>query len=76
MRTRELVFALALVLGCGQGAAPVAPAATTSAPPAAVAAGAKAPDGQLTRPTGEKIALADVVHAHAQTVVVFYRGFW
>jgi len=46
------------------------------APSTAVAVGAKVPGGQLTRSSGDKIALADVVQAHARTIVVFYRGFW
>jgi len=71
MRTRELIVALALVFGCGHSAAPVAPAHDQAA-----AVGAQAPDGQLTQTTGTKIALAGVLHAHVQTVVVFYRGFW
>jgi len=73
MRTHRWIVALALVFGCGHGAAPGAPAPAASAE---IAVGAKVPDGQLTRSSGEKIALADVVHAHARTVVVFYRGFW
>jgi hypothetical protein len=80
MQTRDVVVALALALalgfGCSHGAAPGAPPATTSTPSAELAVGAKVPDGQLTRATGDKIALADVVNAHARTVVVFYRGFW
>jgi len=76
MRTRELVVALALVFGCARKDSPVATAQQPSPVAPVVDVGAKAPDGQLTRPSGEKIALADVVHAHGQTVVVFYRGFW
>lgn len=73
MRTRELLVALGLLFGCGhQAARPV----VAPAPSASVAVGAKAPDAQLTRANGTKLALADVLHAHAQTVVVFYRGFW
>lgn len=78
MQTRDVVaaLALALVFGCGHGAAPSAPPAATTPASTTVAVGAKVPDGQLTRATGDKIAIADVVHTHARTVVVFYRGFW
>lgn len=75
MRTRELIVALGFLLGCSHKAA--APAESVHAASAATAAvGAKAPDGQLTQASGAKLAMADVLHAHAQTVVVFYRGFW
>jgi uncharacterized protein YcfL len=75
MRTRELVAALALMSGCSHKApkAEVTPQASAAG---AAAVGAKAPGGQLTQVSGTKIALADVLHQHAQTVVVFYRGFY
>jgi hypothetical protein len=73
MRTRELVVALALMSGCSRKAAP---AEVAPPPPATAAVSAKAPDGQLTQGSGTKIALADVLHQHAQTIVVFYRGFY
>jgi hypothetical protein len=71
MKTRDLVVALALMSGCTHKAAPA-----EVAPAPATAVSAKAPDGQLTQVSGTKIALADVLHQHAQTVVVFYRGFY
>jgi len=74
MRTRELIVALALGLGCSHGA-PTA-VASDPAPSPATATGAKAPAGQLTGVSGTKVALADMWNQHAQTVVVFYRGFW
>ncbi len=81
MRTRELVIALALALmsGCSHKASQAeAPpqASVAGATAGATAVGAKAPGGQLTQVSGTKIALADVLHQHAQTVVVFYRGFY
>lgn len=67
-------LALAIAAGCSGKPSPVA----TGQPPSSsgVAVGARAPDGQLTRATGTKVALAEVLHAHARTVLVFYRGFW
>jgi hypothetical protein len=78
MTTRGLVLSLGLVLtpalGCSHRSTPaeVAPQAQASA----VAVGAAAPEAQLVGTTGDKVALADRLHGHAQTVVVFYRGFW
>ena len=73
MRTRDLLVALALLLGCSHKAAPVEVA---HEPSAAAAPGARAPSAQVTQTSGQKIALADLLHQHAQTIVVFYRGFW
>lgn len=79
MTTRGLVLSLAFALGCSPTSAP----RSTSAEPgqaqieaSAVAVGAAAPAAQLVGTTGGKVALADLLHQHAQTVVVFYRGFW
>jgi hypothetical protein len=74
MRPRELIVAFALLFGCSRQAAP--PVEGAPAPSISVTVNAKAPDALLTRSTGTKIALADVLHTHAQTVVVFYRGLW
>lgn len=73
MWTRDLVVALALGFGCSHSTAPVE---TAHEPSTTVTIGAKAPDGQLIRSSNTKVALADVLHEHAQTIVVFYRGFW
>ena len=73
MRTRGLIVALALMFGCSHKAAPVEVA---HEPSPAAAPGGKAPDAQVTQISGEKVALADLLHQHAQNVVVFYRGFW
>lgn len=78
MTTRGLVLSLGLVLapGCSHRSSPAEVAAQGPAQASAVAVGAAAPGAQLVGTTGEKIALADLLHGHAQTVVVFYRGFW
>jgi uncharacterized protein YcfL len=68
---RELLVALALLVGCGHRAPPAASEHTVAA-----AIGARAPDAQLLQASGDKIAMAEVLQRHAQTVVVFYRGFW
>jgi uncharacterized protein YcfL len=79
MMTRGLLLSLALIvapgLGCSHESAP-RPAPTEGAQASVVAVGATAPEAQLVGTTGEKVALADLLHQRAQTVVVFYRGFW
>jgi hypothetical protein len=86
MTTRGLVLSLGLflapvlapVLGCSHRSSPaeVASQSQAQAQASAVAVGAAAPGAQLVGTAGEKVALADLLHGHAQTVVVFYRGFW
>lgn len=77
MPTRTLVVALIMALGCAHDASSVGPAAPAAGPNAPAAqVGAQAPDAQLVRASGTQVALADVLHQRAQTVVVFYRGFW
>jgi uncharacterized protein YcfL len=80
MTTRGLVLSLGLVLaaavGCNHRSSPAEVASQSPAQASAVAVGAAAPGAQLIGTTGEKVALADLLHRHAQTVVVFYRGFW
>jgi hypothetical protein len=85
MQTRPLVFALAVMAGCSRKAppaelapqpSPASQAQGASHGPSTVAVNAIAPGGTLTDPSGAKIALADLLHRHAQTVVVFYRGFY
>lgn len=82
MSIRPLALALTALLGCGHptssGGAPGGSAGSPGGAPAASSAeaGARTPDAQLTRTSGEQVALADVLHQHAQTVLVFYRGFW
>jgi hypothetical protein len=69
-----VVVTLTSGLGCSHGSSPAEVAAQANA--SAIAVGARAPEAQLVGTTGAKVALADLVHQHAQTVVVFYRGFW
>ena len=86
MTSRGLVLSLGVVLrlvvvpasGCSHRPSPADVEAQASAQVAAnaIAVGARAPEAQLVGTTGAKVALADLVHQHAQTVVVFYRGFW
>lgn len=70
-----LAPALAPALGCNHRSSP-AEVAQAQAETRAIAVGARAPEAQLVGTTGAKVALADQIHQHAQTVVVFYRGFW
>jgi hypothetical protein len=69
-------------LGCNRSA-PSAPPSDRAPKPGEVEraarpgeVGAHVPDVRLSQTTGEKIALAELLPRHAQTVVVFYRGFW
>ena len=73
MQLRALGIALALGLGCAHSAPPSQIADQQAK---AVQVGSKAPDSSLVQASGAKIALADVLREHAQTVVVFYRGFY
>ncbi|MGH9886192.1 MAG: hypothetical protein ACREBE_11720, partial [bacterium] len=38
--------------------------------------GAPASDVELSDASGAKVMLASVVGRHAETILVFYRGFW
>lgn len=71
MRMLGLLASLVLALGCG-GAPKPAPVS----PQAGGAPGTAAPDAQLTDASGARVALASVLRRRAETVVVFYRGFW
>lgn len=73
MRIRGLLASLAVALGCS-GAPKPAPGGP--AQPTGTTVGAVAPDAQLTDTAGTHVALASVLHRRAETVVVFYRGFW
>lgn len=78
MTTRALVISLGLVLvpGCSRTVAPGSSPAEAQAGAGALAVGAAAPEAQLVDATDRKVALGDRLHRRAQTVVVFYRGFW
>lgn len=69
---RGLLVSLIFALGCGPSAA----IEIAQAQSHAVAVGAPAPAVQLVGTTGNQVALADLLHQHDQSVVVFYRGFW
>jgi hypothetical protein len=71
---RFSAIAVALGLGLGIGACHHDPPPD---PAKAEAVGARMPAaGTLTSTDNKQVALADVVGAHAQTVVVFYRGYF
>lgn len=80
MTIRGVLLSLGLVLapalGCSRTSGSSPAGAPAQAQTGAVAVGAPAPEAQLVGTTGAKVALADLLHQHAQTVVVFYRGFW
>lgn len=78
MTTRGLVISLGLALGCSapSSSRPAPGSSAAEAQASAIAVGATAPEAQLVGTTGQKVALAEQLHHHAQTVVVFYRGFW
>lgn len=65
MQVRFLAALVVVAAACG--------ARTT---PTGTEVGAVPPAITLTSTTNTKVALADVTKAHAQTVVVFYRGFF
>lgn len=68
-----LVASLAFALGCSSSSKSPPPG---QPPQSGTQVGARVPDAQLTDPAGGKVALAGVLHRHARSVVVFYRGFW
>jgi hypothetical protein len=70
---RLALLLLALVVACGHRFDPQQ-AATLEA--SVVAVGAAAPDAPVTRPSGGGTTLAAAIGGHAQTIVVFYRGFF
>jgi uncharacterized protein YcfL len=74
----SLAPALVPMLGCSRTPAPGSSPteAQAQAQASAVAVGARAPEAQLVGTAGQKVALAELLPQHAQTVIVFYRGFW
>ncbi len=64
---------LVLVLGCAHKFDPVEASDIRAS---ALAVGTPAPDAQLVRSSGSKVALSELMRGHARTVVVFYRGFY
>jgi hypothetical protein len=65
---KRLAVVLALAAGCHHETPPD--------PAKAEAVGMKAPAGQLTGVDNKQVAMTDVLGAHDETVVVFYRGFY
>jgi hypothetical protein len=66
----RLALALVLSVACSHAKAPAADVVP------GVAVGATAPAVSLTTTSGKTVAFDDVLHGNAQTVVVFYRGFY
>lgn len=73
-RTLALLVAAGLAAGCNKPSSEPAPA--PAAAPATPPGLAKAPAGTFTRADNTKVALADELAKHAETVVVFYKGFY
>ena len=72
---RALAFAIAVGLAACHGGASHN-VEITHVQAHAVAIGAPAPDARVKNASGQTLALADTLHGHQQTVVVFYRGFY
>jgi len=72
--TRAVVLSLALAftIGCHR----FDPKQAAQLEASAVPVGAAAPDAAVTRPSGERITLAQAMAGQTQTIVVFYRGFF
>jgi hypothetical protein len=64
---------LVVLLGCTHAHKPVE---TAHLEAHATRIGARAPDVPMTTTSGTAIAMHDVLRAHDQTIVVFYRGFY
>jgi len=64
------LLALAVVAACGSHTHETAPAG------GAIDVGAKAPEAQVTSPSGTTVALAEGWKGHQHGVIVFYRGFY
>jgi hypothetical protein len=75
-RPLTLAFALASLLGAAACHPPADAVQTASVARAAAPVGGPAPGGTMPAADGAPVALADVWPAHADTVLVFYRGFW
>jgi hypothetical protein len=65
MQARLVAVFVASLAACGSRPAPTG-----------TEVGAIPPAITLTSTSNAKVALADVTHAHAQTVVVFYKGYF
>lgn len=74
LASHAVAFALALAVAAGCSGAPRSSPGQPHT--SGVTVGAAAPDAQLTDAAGTRVALAGVLQRRAETVVVFYRGFW
>jgi len=75
-RPLTLVLALASLLGAASCHPPASGARSAAVARSAAPVGGHAPGGTMTTADGTQVALADVWPAHADTILVFYRGFW
>jgi hypothetical protein len=67
------VLLFVVLLGCTHAHKPVE---TAHLEAHAARIGARAPDVQMTTTSGTAVAMRDVLRAHDQTIIVFYRGFY
>jgi cytochrome oxidase Cu insertion factor (SCO1/SenC/PrrC family) len=70
MRVFGLAAAFAVALGCSRSVTPGEPQKTE------VVSSAPAPDAELSDASGTMVTLSTVLGRHAETILVFYRGFW
>lgn len=72
MRVVGLVAAMTVALGCS-GPNNASPSQSQKAEGVVSAPG---PDLELSDASGAKVVLSSVLGRHAETILVFYRGFW
>ena len=65
MQVRLVALLVATLAACGSRSVPTG-----------TEVGATPPPITLTSTSNAKVALADITHAHAQTIVVFYKGYF
>jgi hypothetical protein len=64
---------VALLIGCAHKFDPIEARDIRAS---AIVVGSAAPEAQLVRPSGSKVALSELTRDNTKTVVVFYRGFF